>query len=96
MSPTRAGEALQLQRSCHSPNFTGSLKGLSATDETAFNHRAFNICFRDPAGFSVRFLAIYLTQFVSALFDLFDIAVFEHAMGRAIRPAALARRRRIA
>ena len=27
----------------------GALKGLSAIDETAVNHRAFNIWFRDPA-----------------------------------------------
>ncbi len=40
----------------------GALKGLSAIDETAFNQRAFNILFREPAGFSVRLLAIYLTQ----------------------------------
>ncbi len=39
-----------------------ALQGLSAIDETASNHRAFNIWFRDPAGFSVRFLAIYLTR----------------------------------
>jgi hypothetical protein len=40
----------------------GARKGLSAIDETAVKHRAFNIWFRDRAGFSVRFLAIYLTQ----------------------------------
>src|SRR5258708_10822040 len=39
-----------------------AVKGLSAIDETASNHRAFNIWFRDPAGFSVRFLAICLTR----------------------------------
>ena len=39
-----------------------ALKGLSAIDETAVNHRAFNIWFRDPAGFSARSLAIYLAQ----------------------------------
>jgi len=28
-----------------------AVKGLSAIDETAFNHRPSNILFRDPAGF---------------------------------------------